>query len=106
MTATHQDPGIATELCIEIRLLGQYAEMAGSRRVVLTVPQGATLGVVLRMLEAESTRGALRRPAVPEARFSDAVVFVNGRNAALDCGPDRALADGDSIVVTTPIGGG
>ena len=106
MAVTQRDPGAAGELRVEVRLLGQYAELVGSRRVALAVPRGATIGVALRMLEAEASRGASCCPATGAAGMAGAVVFVNGRNVAHDGGLDRVLADGDTIVVTTPIGGG
>lgn len=106
MAGSQKNSGAAGELRVEVRLLGQYAEMVGSRRVALAVPRGATLGVALRMLEAEPLRSASCCLAAAGAGMAGAVVFVNGRNVAHDGGLDRVLADGDAIVVTTPIGGG
>lgn len=97
--------GAAGGLRVDVRLLGLFAEMAGVRRLALSLPADAKLGSALRALDETFARGA-GAGAAPQKSAFDAVVFVNGRNAAHGGGAERPLRDGDSIVLTTPIGGG
>lgn len=101
MSETPHQAGLA-DLRVEVRLLGQFAEIAGTRRLSLALPVGATLGLALRTLERQF--GGMSKDSASNPQH--AVIFVNGRNAAHDGGAGRALADGDCLVVTSPIGGG
>jgi molybdopterin converting factor small subunit len=91
---------------VEVRLFGQYAEMAGARRTDLALSGGATLGDALRVLQSRFVNTAGCGATGCVANLDGAVIFVNGRNAAHGGGSTYMLSEGDCIVVTTPIGGG
>ena len=90
---------------INVELLAQARHASGSEGQELSVPPGSQLSVALAAIAARLD------PAFREGLFSDAgtvrpsvMVLVNGN--VVSRGREQALADGDTITLMTPIGGG
>ncbi|HUP20651.1 MAG TPA: MoaD/ThiS family protein [Gemmatimonadota bacterium] len=77
-----------------VRLFGPAREAAGSERVAVEVPGGATAADVVSALEA-------RYPALagllPRSRVAVNLEYVDG---------DTRLGPGDEVAILPPVGGG
>ena len=77
-----------------VRLFARYAELLGAERVLIQVPEPATVGAVLALLRA-AYPAAAALPARP-------LVAVNLRQVPLD----SAVAPGDEVALLPPLSGG
>jgi molybdopterin synthase catalytic subunit len=79
-------------MCVQVRLFASYRESAGTARLEVLLPTGATVSHLLAAL-------AERVPGLSAAR---GLVAVNHTYVAADC----VLHDGDEVALIPPVSGG
>jgi len=80
-------------MTVTVRLFASYAEILGKSQLELTIPDGSTVGDVVR-----SVNGMPGGKGLPPAPL----VAVNYSYAT----SSRALADGDEVAIIPPVAGG
>ena len=80
-------------MTVTVRLFASYAEVLGRSQLELTMPDGSTVGDVVRSVNELPGGGAL--PPAP-------LVAVNYTYAS----SARALVNGDEIAIIPPVAGG
>ena len=80
-------------ISVDALLFARYAELLGTDRVGVTLPDHATASDLLRLVRQRQGGDAL--PAA-------VLVAVNGRQAALDA----PLRNGDEVALLPPLAGG
>jgi len=80
-------------ITVQALLFARYAELLGTDRLALALPDGAAAGDTLAALRSE--RGGAGLPAT-------VLLAVNGRQASAG----QVLADGDEVAVLPPLAGG
>ena len=80
-------------MTVTVLLFASYADALGQRTIPLDLPNGTTVGEVVRRVR--ELAGATRLPADP-------MVAVNEEYARAD----RALAPGDEVAIIPPVAGG
>ncbi len=85
--------GNVGEIRVRVRLFASYAEAAGTDRMELALPAGATAADCLAAVRAEPW--AARVPPSP-------AVAINLRYAR----PETAVHDGDEVALIPPVAGG
>jgi molybdopterin converting factor small subunit len=80
-------------ITVQALLFARYAELVGTDRMTLVLPQGTRAGDAVTRV----------RDAGPSAALPQSVLLaVNGRQA----GADRLLMDGDELAILPPLAGG
>jgi molybdopterin synthase sulfur carrier subunit len=69
-------------------------------RLFATLSRGQTGDRIIEVAPGTTVRQVVNRLKVPEDQVT--LIFVNGRHAE----PDRQLAEGDTVALFPPIGGG
>lgn len=69
----------------------------------LTLPDGATLGM---LIEAAERRGIRLRAAIESSPHLRHTLMLNGDRCPVDENLDRPLADGDEVYLLAPLAGG
>ena len=80
-------------MSVDALLFARYAELLGTDRIGVTLPDRATAGDLL---------GLVRQRQGGEALPATVLVAVNGRQAALDV----PLRSGDEVALLPPLAGG
>lgn len=80
-------------MTVTVLLFASYADALGERSIPLDLPNGSTVGEVVRRVREMA--GASRLPAEP-------MVAVNQEYARTD----RALSAGDEVAIIPPVAGG
>jgi molybdopterin converting factor subunit 1 len=80
-------------MTVTVLLFASYADALGERTIPLDLPNGSTVGEVLRRVREMA--GAARLPGEP-------MVAVNEEYARAD----RALVAGDEVAIIPPVAGG
>ncbi len=90
---------------LELRFFATFREAAGSKTVPYEAADGATVGDVLRELEAEY--GDLSGRLIVDGGLAPQInVLKNGREVLHLDGLETTLADGDRLSVFPPVAGG
>jgi molybdopterin synthase sulfur carrier subunit len=79
---------------IQVRLGSGLASAAGTRRLLVELPRGATVATLLERLRATE-------PVIAPA-LDSALPVLRGSHAR----PAQALADGDEVALLIPVAGG
>lgn len=80
-------------MTVTVLLFASYADALGEREIPIDVPNGSTVGEVVRRVREMA--GSARLPAEP-------MVAVNEEYAK----SDRRLAAGDEVAIIPPVAGG
>ena len=90
---------------LELRFFATFREAVGGKTVAYEVDDGATVGDVLRSLEAEYD-GLEERLLADDALAPQISVLKNGREVLHMDGLDTTLEDGDQLSIFPPVAGG
>lgn len=90
---------------LECRFFATFREAVGQKELDWSTDDDATVGDVLRELEAEydDLSGQLLEDGAIRPQLS---VLRNGRDVAHDAGVETSLEDGDVLSVFPPVAGG
>ena len=83
---------MTAQMCIRVRLFAAYREAAGTNRLELPLPPGATVAQLIDLLAER----------VPSLRATPGLVAVNHMYVQ----PDFVLHDGDEAAFIPPVSGG
>ena len=90
---------------VELRFFAMFRDAVGEKTLRREYDEGATVGDVLRAVEAEFP--ALAGRFVADGELSPTItVMRNGTNVTHFEGIETALADGDALSITPPVTGG
>jgi molybdopterin converting factor small subunit len=95
-------------ITVTVQTVGLLRSLMGHREVRVPLLRGGTVGDLLAALAAtygEQVAGHLADPD-PAALHPALRVTVNGRDIGVLDGRQTVLADGDEVLVLTPIAGG
>lgn len=96
-----------TDVRVTIKLFAALREVAGQRLLIEEVPEGSSLGNVVRRicerLGPEFRKQVLDERGEPLERVR---ILLNGHNIAFLGGFEVKLKDGDEIAMFPPVGGG
>jgi sulfur-carrier protein len=94
---------------VTVKMGAPLSQVIGEKKVILSMPDGATLADVLSELGArypdfeEGLKGKGLRKPFDRILYS---LFVNARPVALEQAGETALVDGDRISLFLPVAGG
>ncbi len=93
---------------VEVRLFSTLGDLAGRRRLSLDLPEGSSVAVLLRTLEASPDWKAAGESAEYAWRHgsTDFTLALNGRHVGSQDWEEKRLNEGDEVWLQPPIAGG
>lgn len=91
---------------VTLHLYDELRDLLGQRRLVVSLPAGATLGDLFAQLAREVDPRFAALPNDDRSPFGVNVLVLEGRRIELPRDAGRPLRDGDELHLIPPIAGG